>query len=345
MAGQIITKGDRKHLVRVFLGRNPKTGKKKYFNKQINGTKKDAQRFLNKTLREIDLGTFVEPTFLTVDEFLDQWLKSVVKSRVRERTFIWYEDLLKWYVKPEIGDKKLCDVRPFDVQAIYAKLQDKGLSAKTIRHTHVTLSSAFKQAVDWQMITRNPCELIKPPKVERKEMNTLSLEEAGKFLEAAKEDRWGIILLIAITTAMRPSEYLALQWKDVDLEKGTISIKRSVHWRRGGGWYFAETKTSRSRRSLTLPFSAVQMLREHKRKQLEERMKLGAGYQNNDLVFATSEGTPLMHRNLHRRHFKPTLKRAGLSEKIRIYDLRHTCSTLLLADGENPKVISERLGH
>lgn len=344
MAGQIIAKGDNKWLVRVFRGRDSETGKKKYFSKQIYGTKKDAQKFLNKTLREIDLGTFVETTTLTVSEYLDQWLKTI-NSRVRERTYEWYKDLLGWYVRPIIGNKKLSDIRPFDIQLIYTNLQERGLSAKTIRHTHVTLSNAFKQAVSWQMIARNPCEPVKAPKVVRKEMNTLSQDEAEKFLVAARGDKWGIVLFIAITTAMRPSEYLALQWKDVDLEQGTISIKRSVHWRRGGGWYFADTKTSRSRRSLILPYSVIQMLREHKRKQLEERLQLGAAYQNNDLVFATSEGTPLMHRNLHRRHFQPTLKRAGLSEKIRIYDLRHTCSTLLLVAGENPKVISERLGH
>ena len=145
---------------------------------------------------------------------------------------------------------------------------------------------------------------------------------------------------------MRPEEYLGLQWKDVELEKGTVTVQRTLVWRRkGGGWYFSEPKTARSRRTIPLPVSLVQRMREHRRKQAEQRLKASPKYHNNDLVFATAEGSPLMPRNLLSRHFKPTLKRAELPNSIRLYDLRHSCATLLLAAGENPKVVSERLGH
>lgn len=116
-------------------------------------------------------------------------------------------------------------------------------------------------------------------------------------------------------------------------------------WRKGGGFYFSEPKTPKSRRTIPLPASVTRALIEHRRKQMETRLKAGSDYQNNDLVFATGAGTPIMLRNLVRRHFKPALTRAGLPASIRFYDLRHTCETLLLAAGENPKVVSERLGH
>lgn len=122
-------------------------------------------------------------------------------------------------------------------------------------------------------------------------------------------------------------------------------MRRTLVWRKGGGWYFGEPKTSRSRRTLPLPMSLVSALIEHRRKQGESRLKKGADYQNNDLVFATSEGTPILLRNLVRRHFRPVITRAKLSESFRLYDLRHSCATLLLSAGENPKVVSERLGH
>ena len=122
-------------------------------------------------------------------------------------------------------------------------------------------------------------------------------------------------------------------------------MRRTLVWRKGGGWYFGEPKTSRSRRTLPLPMSLVGALIEHRRKQGESRLKKGADYQNNDLVFATSEGTPILLRNLVRRHFRPVITRAKLSESFRLYDLRHSCATLLLSAGENPKVVSERLGH
>src|SRR5215216_4760731 len=123
-------------------------------------------------------------------------------------------------------------------------------------------------------------------------------------------------------------------------------VQRTLVWRRkDGGWYFAEPKTARSRRTIPLPSSLVRGMREHRRRQAEQRLKAGPKYQNHDLVFATAEGSPLMPRNLLSRHFKPTLKRAELPASIRLYDLRHSCATLLLSAGENPKVVSERLGH
>ena len=144
---------------------------------------------------------------------------------------------------------------------------------------------------------------------------------------------------------MRPEEYLGLQWKDIDFERSNVTIQRVVIWRSKLGWYFSEPETPRSRRSIPISESLVRALQDHKRKQSEERLKVGPKYQNKDLVFATSEGTPLLRRNLVRPHFKPVLKRAGLPESIRLYDLRHSCATLLLAENENPKVVSERLGH
>jgi integrase len=346
MAGQIIARGERTWLVRVSMGRDLQTGKRRYNNHTVHGTKKDAQKYLNGALRELDLGTFIEPSGMTLNEYLDKWLEAAAKPRVRERTYLWYEDMLRWYVRPALGDKRLSTVKPLDIQALYSSLQERGLSAKSVRHVHVTLSTALTQAVKWRMLMYNPASMVKPPRQERKEMQALSPEEAERFLESAAQDKWGAIFLLALTSGMRPSEYLGLLWKDVDLDKGQVTVQRTLNWRRGkGGWYFGEPKTSRSRRTIPLPSSMVRRLAEHRRHQMEERLKFGREYQNNDLVFATAEGGPLMLRNLLRRHFRPIMKRAGLPDSIRLYDLRHSCATLLLAAGENAKVVSERLGH
>lgn len=145
---------------------------------------------------------------------------------------------------------------------------------------------------------------------------------------------------------MRPEEYLGMQWEDIDKERGTATVQRTLIWRdKGGGWYFGEPKTVRSRRLIPLPASTLRALAEHRRRQAAERLKAGAAYSNHDLVFATPEGGPLMPGNLKRRHFRPILDRAKLPKDFRLYDLRHTCATLLLLAGENPKVVSERLGH
>jgi integrase len=345
--------------VRIFIGRDGNE-KRRYINKTIRGKKKDAQDYLNKTLTAISAGTFVEPSPMTVSAYFDKWLVAT-RGRVREKTFRSYEDVLRLYVRPAIGEKRLMDVRPLDLQSLYShmqatKLKDKeapqpgviyglGLSARTIRYAHTVSFNAFRQAVKWHMLARNPCEAVEPPRKVGKEMQALSPDEATRFLEAATPDRFGVLFELALCTGMRPSEYLGLQWKDVDMEKGIITVQRTLTWRKGGGWYFDEPKTPRSRRNIPLPATALRALKEHKRQQAEARMKVGAAYQNNDLVFATGDGTPLLLRNLIRRHFRPVLKRAKLPLTLRLYDLRHTCATLLLSAGVHPKVASERLGH
>lgn len=223
---------------------------------------------------------------------------------------------------------------------------ERGLSARVVRYTHAVLSSALKQAVRWNILYRNPAECVQLPKLARKEMKALTTEECGRFLAVLNEDRHHALFALALSTGMRPEEYLGLQWIDVDLGKSTLIVRRALVWRtKGGGWYFTEPKTSRSRRTIPLPISMVVALTEHKRRQSQERLRLGSEWQDNGLVFTTFLGTPLNISNLTAKHFKPALKRAGLPKTIRLYDLRHTCATLLLSAGENPKVVSERLGH
>jgi integrase len=222
---------------------------------------------------------------------------------------------------------------------------EAGLSARTVRYTHAVLSSALKQAVKWRMISQNPASYVDLPRLKKTEMKSFSPEEAERFLEAASRERWGTLWAVALTTGLRPGEYLALRWPDVDLKAGTVTVRRALVRRKDGSWGFEEPKTARSRRTVPLPPSAVKALAEHKRKQAEERLAKGPAYKNQGLVFATSTGQPLDQINLLRRHFKPILKAAELPTTFRMYDLRHSCATLLLAAGENPKVVSERLGH
>lgn len=360
MAGQIIKRSEKTWVVRIFMGRDAQ-GKRRYLNKTIKGKKKDAETYLSKSQTAISTGTFVEPSTLTVDAYLNKWLQTAAQRRVTERTFQSYQWLLKNYVRPAIGDKRLSDLRPLDIQSLYnsmasPKLKEGeepkhaityglGLSARSVRYTHAVLSSALKQAVRWNMLARNPCEAVELPRQSRREMLAFSTEEAGRFLKAAAEDAYGTLFAFALATGMRPEEYLALKWSDVDLQKGMVTVVRTLIWRKGGEWYFGEPKTARSRRAVPLPASVLVALQEHKRRQAAERLKAGATYQANELVFAMRDGRPILLRTLDRLHFKPTLKRAKLTESFRLYDLRHSCATLLLAANEHPKVVSERLGH
>ena len=346
MAGQIIKRGDRTWLVRIFMGRDAK-GKQIFHHKTIHGTKKDAEQYRNKAIREKDLGTFIEPSPITVDDYMKKWLETAARPRLRDNTYREYEGLLCRYVSPALGGKRLSDVRPLDIQSLYATMSEKNLSARTIRFTHSVLSSAFKQAVRWRMLFQNPCGSVELPRKVSQEMQSLTPIEAARFLAEAASDRWVALFVLALATGLRPSEYFGLKWSDIDLEQGLVTVQRSLIWRsyRGGDWYFGEPKTPRSRRRIPLPDSVVRALIQHKRRQAEERLREGAAYKNLDLIFATSEGQPLIRLNVIQKHFKPILERAKLPATLRLYDLRHTCATLLLAANENPKVVSERLGH
>lgn len=344
MAGQILKRSDGKWLVRVFLGRDS-SGKRRYSNKPVHGTKKQAQKVLNKILRDLDTGSFVEPTRMTLDEYLDEWVESAAKTRVRPRTLQGYEELLKSYIRPQLGKLDVSRITPLEIQGVYAQMLDRGLSARTVRHAHGVLRLALNQAVRWRMIQQNPALLVDLPRPVKREMTALSPEQAALFLKHAAGNRWTALFALAITTGMRPGEYLGLQWKDVDLDCGSVTVRRALSIQKKGKWEFAEPKTPRSARTIPLPPSVTRALAEHKRKQSEERLKAGPKYAAHDLVFATAHGEPLNERNLVQRHFKEILTAAELPDSLRLYDLRHSCATLLLAQGEHPKVVSERLGH
>lgn len=171
MTGQIVKRGENTWYVRIFLGRDA-NGKRKYFNKTIHGTKKDAQKYLTAKTREKDLGVFVEPASMPLNEFLDRWLEEIAKPRIRESTYSSYESILRNYVRLKLGAKRLSDIQAYEVQKLYNEMKNVGLSSRTIRYTHVVFSSAMKQAIKWKMLMQSPCELCELPRLEKKRNET-----------------------------------------------------------------------------------------------------------------------------------------------------------------------------
>jgi integrase len=341
--GQLIEREKGVWTVRIYLGEDA-SGKRFYHNETTKGAKKDAQKRLTQVLREKDSGVYVQSSAMTLNDFLDKWLAESASLKIRARTLNGYESLLKCHVRQKLGAKRLSDIQLLEVQKLYNEMNKASYSPKTIRHVHNVLASAFKQAVKWKMLMQNPCDFCDLPRQVKTEMKCFTPDEAKLFLEAAESEKFYALFYLAIETGMRPEEYLGLKWQDIDFEQRSLSVQRALVEKKGGGFIFDELKTSRSRRSIPLSNSVINVLKIHRRIQLEARMKIGANYQNYDVVFASEVGTPMMHRNLLRRHFKPLLVKAGLPD-IRLYDLRHTTATLLLSAGQNPKIVSERLGH
>ncbi|AFK86966.1 MULTISPECIES: tyrosine-type recombinase/integrase [Thermoanaerobacterium] len=335
-----IVKG-KKYKISFYIGTDA-NGKRKYHVETIEAKNKaEAQKYLAKKLVEFDTGAL--PTGeanTTLKDYLNEWLK-VKKSSVGLKTYATYEYYLKEYIIPSLGDYKIKKLVPLIIQSAYNDLEAAGLKGSTIRYIHNLLNQALEQAVTWQMINRNPCKNLVLPKAVEREMKVLTPEQARKFLEACIYDRFGVLFELLLTSGMRPSEVLGLKWEDVDWKNNRITIKRTLS-RVGKTWLFKETKTKNSRRTIILPCEVMEDLKEHRKKQAQEKLE-AEEYNDYGLVFACSNGNPLGITNI-KQHFKALLKDTGLPD-LRLYDLRHSCATLLLAAGENPKVTSERLGH
>jgi integrase len=212
-----------------------------------------------------------------------------------------------------------------------------------VRHLHAVLRRALGDAVRWGVLARNPAAVVAPPRAVRHEIRALTTDEARALLAACEGERLGALYVLALTTGMRRGELLALRWRDVDLVEGVLAV-RSTLYRAEGRLVLAEPKTARARRLIHLAPEAVGALRRHREAQLEDRLRLGPAWDDQDLVFANELGRPVEAHNMIRRSFHPLLERAGLP-RIRFHDLRHSTATLLLSSGVHPKVVSEILGH
>jgi integrase len=309
----------------------------------VSGKKReDVRDKLARALSDRLGGLVFDAGTLTVGEYLDRWMRDV-EGTVRESTHQRYEYAVGPHVKPALGSIKLKDLNPAQVRWFYRDRLDSGLSPASVHKLHVVLHKALKAAVSDGLIPRNVAAGLKLPKLSREEIDPLNREEARRLLEAAKGERLEALYMLALNTGMRLGELLALNWDDVDLEGEVLRVRRTLT-RAGKVYTTGEPKTRNSRRVIRLTGAAVEALRGHLPRQLEEMGRMGSLYQPGGLVFATEVGTIVNPSNVRNRSLKPLLKKAGL-RPVRFHDLRHTCATLLLLKNVNPKIVSELLGH
>lgn len=305
-------------------------------------TQREAVAALSQWKRDLSDGLPVAPDRLTVEQFLRRWLQDVARPRLRPRTYERYAQLVRLHIVPALGGIRLAQLNAADVQRLINSMCESGSSARTVQFTRAVLRAALHQAERWQLVRRNVAALTDPPRVERPEVQPFSPEQARQLLAAARGDRLEALYVVALGLGLRQGEVLGLRWEDVDLERGTLSVRRQLQ-RTGGTLQLVPLKTERSRRTLPLPAFVLEALRRHRARQLEERLALGAAWQEHGLVFATERGTPLEPRNVLRR-YHTLLARAGLPRK-RFHDLRHSAASLLLLQGVDLRVVMETLGH
>ena len=334
---------DKKYLVRIFCGYKP-NGTNDYFNKTIHDTGKGAEKWLRDALARRDRGEPLEDPDIAFETLYDEWLAS---EKRKQKTLEIYRDNFKYYIGPTWATARISSITPRDVQKWVNKLISEDYASATIRLAYAALRSAIKYALDHEMLLKNPLRGIKLPKKEKRKANVLGPNEALKVLEAARAAPGGAFVAFLLWAGTRPNEATALQWKDLDWEKGSVEIRRDIVRLHGNKWAFDSTKTEDSNRSFTLPASFMAWLKEHRQEQLQQRMKLGRDWCDYDLVFTDSVGQPLTP-SAYRHLWKKILTKAGIPEertKMRTYDARHTMATLLLLEKTPTKVVAARLGH
>jgi integrase len=305
-------------------------------------TRRAVAKKLAAALRDTQQGLPVTNDRITVQQFLERWLDEVAKPKVGPRTYESYRQQLRLHVLPELGKKRLTQLSPADLQRYMNQKLAGGLSPRTVQYHRAILRRALSQALRWGLVARNIATLVDPPRVPRKQIEPLSPEETEQFLRAVRGQRLEALYTVALALGLRQGEALGLRWADVDLERAVIRVQVQVQ-RIAGTLQLTELKTDKSRRTVSLPAFAVDALREQKIRQLEERLLAGARWQDHGLVFPSTIGTPMDARNLVKQ-YHALLERAGLPRK-RFHDLRHTCATLLLIQGEDLNVVKEVLGH
>ena len=311
-------------------------------------TKRDAEDKLAEIVGKVKQGVYVSPTRATVETYLRETWLPAARGTVKPSTAELYGTIIDTYIVPHLGATKLQQVKGSHLNALYATLETSGrkngtpLGAKTIRNVHTLLHRAFRDAMRWEMLSRNPADAADPPKVPRPVPRYWTAPQVGAFLIATADDRLGPLWFTIAATGCRRGEALALRWSDLDLDKGRASISRTLAWVDKTAT-FTEPKTAASSRVVPLPAEAVAVLREQRKRQAAERLAAGELWNGLGLVFALEDGNPTPPKRVTKA-FERAVGRAALPP-LSVHGLRHTFATVALEAGILTKVVADVLGH
>lgn len=326
-------------------------------------TPKAAMEKRDAFLEDLRSGYSQEARELTVAEYLERWLCGPLKRRVSVRTLEDYRASAEKHLMPPapdgIGAAPLSEVTAQDLDDLYERKLSSGVGTRSVRYAHQTISAALQNAAKKRLIPYNPArDADAPPAEPPKERATLSWAEAERFFEAARGDRFEHLFTAAVLTGARPGELLALKWADVSLPAGlpkpggsgkdgagSMLVRDALATTKKHGLVPSGTTKTRRSRPVSLMPEAVAAFRAQRAKQAAEVLKLKGLRLDEGLVFPNTEGSYMNGNNLSRRHFKPIVRRAGLPEEVRLYDLRHTFATLWVEAGEPLELLSKILGH
>jgi integrase len=348
MAGSIRRRGERSWELKVELGRDPLGRRLRRFYSH-KGTRRQAEVELARLVSESATGVGVDPSRLTVAEFLDRWDRDWASMNVSPKTLERYRQLVRLNLVPHIGQLRIQKLRPSDLNELYARLcraggqEGRPLSARTVGHVHRVLHRALGHAVQWGVVGRNAADNVNPPRVEAAEVEILRAGDVKGLLDKLRGRSLYIVAVLGLTTGMRRGEMLATRWRDVDFVAGRLRVERSLEQTKAGGLRFKAPKTRTGRRTISIPPALVGELKAHRKAQQERWLALGLGRIPDDaLVLSTWDGQPRTPNALS-KDWSETM--ADLGIKVTLHALRHTHASQLIFSGVDVVMVSRRLGH
>jgi integrase len=351
--GSIYLRPDGRWCATVDLGYVNGKRKRKYL---YGETRKEVSEKLKAAQAAQLAGVHLDIERQTIAQFLERWLSEVVSRRNKIRTVDGYTQIVRQHLIPHLGRRQLTKLTPEHVQAMLNTLAAEGRTYNTVRNIRAVLRRALNQAMRWQYVQRNVATLVDVPRnaaapaaedtpsaVPTFAIQPLDERQARALLDAVTGHRLEPLYRVALSLGLRRGEVLGLRWEDIDLQRATLRVTGSLQ-RLRGKLERTTTKTVASMRAIDLPPVLLASLQRHRVAQEQERQATSERWRESGLVFTTTRGTPIEPRNLI-RHFKTVLKKAGLPQTIRFHDLRHSCATLLIAQGVHPRVVMEILRH
>lgn len=332
----------------IVLDSRDATGKRKRKWHSFKGSKRQAQVECARLISEHRArGGYQQIERETVADFLRRWLAHM-QSQLSPKSHERYTEIVNKNLIPALGSVALARLQPLQVSDAYAKALASGrrdgrggLAPSTVLYLHRVLKHALSQAVRWRLLTHNPADAVDPPKRERSTMQVYDMAQTAELIEAVRETRLFVPVLLGALCGLRRGEIAALRWGRVDFTRAQIAIVESAEQTKAGIRY-KEPKSGRTR-SVALSGSVADELRAHRARQAEELLRLGVRATDDTFVYTREDGLPVQPRSI--THAWQMLRKRLALPRLRFHGLRHTHATHLLASGVHPKIASERLGH
>ena len=343
--GHIEQRGPETWLVQIELPRGA-DGQRSRQRLTVHGSKRDAERAVRDVLHQRDHGMTVAPNRLLVGEWLPEWLERrnrEGRKPIADSTSDRYRRVIATLPR-SFAALRLQDVRPAHLATLYA---DESLTADARRKLHVILRHAFMLAFRQELLSRNVMDAVSPPLVQKNaEQRVLNESELKALVAAAIGTAHEVPIKLTIATGLREGELLALAWTDIDLARGTLSVRRGARYLNGRGMQFTEPKTPHARRVLELSAPTVRLLHQHRAAQAALRIRRAAVWEDGGLVFPSAIGTPWIPRNFY-RGYRTILTASAIEhpETVSWHTLRHSAATWWLRAGADLHTVSRRLGH